>query len=843
MRGLCQRLVLFGALCLSLGFYVAPAAAATVLAIDYGADFMKASLMKPGLPFDILLNKDSKRKIHSSVAWKGEERLFGQDAYSLATRYPKDTYSSLKYLLGVPANADVVSYFANISPVTLVASSRYTLGIPKPGGRTWDIEELVAMQLAYIRQLASDTAGEPVRDVVVTVPPYYTQFERDAIADAVEIAGLKLLTLINDGTAVAINYAMTRSFAEPEHHIIFDSGASSTRATIVAFSADAKGRGTQVQVKSVGYNRLIGGTELTRRLRDILIGDFMKKNGGVDVRQDKKAMARLWKEADRVKGILSANTEATATIESLIDDIDFKTKVLRTQFEAVCKDIEDAFATPLIEALSNTNLSMKDIKSVVLFGGNTRVPMVRRNLEAVVGEGKIAVNVNADEAAVLGAALHGASLSRQFRTKDIKVIDVLPYDVQVAYEAETKATGPGVRPRTIHSIAFPAGSKTGTRKTLSFKRHSDFSLAFQYKSEPAPQFPVEFLEARVEGVAEALTNMSTSGASDLTIKVTIALSESGFVSVPEAIVYADFKDDSSIAGMLKGFFGDKGDKVAEGEVQEPMKEQTPRKPKDVTIPLKVPIKYTSVAPMALENKREARTRLNDMETKELSASMREEQRNGLEGYIYRTRDILEGSQDHPFMQCSQESERTALKQKLEEVAKWFHDHQDTADTKDFIEKRLSIQSIENPIQHRYQEIVDFPEVLNNSQKWNFHTRMFLTEARQNLTEEEKTGTQGKYTIEELNELEQTLREHEAWLHVNVEKQRTVKHNEDPAIETKEMKERADKLELHLKRLVQKKPPRRRATSSASDPSSTAEPSATPPTQADGGEKVHLHEEL
>ena len=83
MRGLCQRLTLYLSLCLSLLLYVSPASAAAVLAIDYGADYIKASLMKPGLPFEVLLNKDSKRKIHSSVAWKNGERLFGQDAYNL----------------------------------------------------------------------------------------------------------------------------------------------------------------------------------------------------------------------------------------------------------------------------------------------------------------------------------------------------------------------------------------------------------------------------------------------------------------------------------------------------------------------------------------------------------------------------------------------------------------------------------------------------------------------------------------------------------------------------------------------------------------------------------------
>ena len=131
----------------------------------------------------------------------------------------------MKYLLGAPANADVITYYTTIAPSPLVATTRYTAGVPRPGGKTWDAEEVVAMQLAYVKQLAEDAAGERVTDVIMTVPPFFTQFERDALADAVEIAGLKLLALINDGTAVAVNYAMTRTFTEPERHIIYDAGA------------------------------------------------------------------------------------------------------------------------------------------------------------------------------------------------------------------------------------------------------------------------------------------------------------------------------------------------------------------------------------------------------------------------------------------------------------------------------------------------------------------------------------------------------------------------------------------------------------------------------------------
>ena len=97
------------------------------------------------------------------------------------------------------------------------------------------------------------------------------------------------------------------------------------------------------------------------------------------------------------------------------------------------------------------------------------------------------MNVNADEAAVLGAALHGASLSKQFKTKDIRVVDMNPYDIQASYTAENKKlASAAVKPRTINTLVFPAGTKTGTKKTLTFRRQDDFPLKVAYKSPPAP---------------------------------------------------------------------------------------------------------------------------------------------------------------------------------------------------------------------------------------------------------------------------------------------------------------------------------------------------------------------
>lgn len=95
------------------------------------------------------------------------------------------------------------------------------------------------MQLSYVKDLGESVGGEKVHDVVIAVPPFFTQFERDAVADAVEIAGMRMLALINDGTAVAVNYAMTRAFARPEYHVVYDAGASSVRATVVSFTSVA----------------------------------------------------------------------------------------------------------------------------------------------------------------------------------------------------------------------------------------------------------------------------------------------------------------------------------------------------------------------------------------------------------------------------------------------------------------------------------------------------------------------------------------------------------------------------------------------------------------------------
>ncbi|KAF7321064.1 hypothetical protein HMN09_00193800 [Mycena chlorophos] len=830
---------------LALALLSLDSALAAVLAIDYGSDWIKASIMSPGVPFDVLLNKDSKRKMQASVGWKQSTRYFGTDAFNLASRFPTDSFSSIKLLQGAPFDSPAVAQYARISSAEIAQTARDTAALRQSDGTEWAVEELVAMQFAYVKQLAESSTGEKVTDVIVTVPPFFSQFQRDAVVDAIEISGLRTLALINDGTAVAVNYAMTRTFPTPENHIIFDAGASGIRATVVNFSTgNGTNPATQINVVGVGYDLSTGGTELDRRLREILIEAFNAKHGK-DLRTDKRGLAKLWKEAGRVKGILSANVEASSTIESLAWDIDFRTKVSRADFETACEDLKPKFAQPIQDALKSAGLTLDNITSVILTGGSTRTPMIQAAVKAAVGEEKIALNVNADEAAVLGAALHGASLSRQFKTKNIKVQDMSAYDVQVSYLA-TAST-----PRTITTLIFPAGSKTGSKKTLTFKRKEDFVINFDYK-DPAPAgFPARFLEVGIEGVAEAIANLTEMGATDPVVKATLTLSESGFVSVSNAVAFGEIKDES-IAGKLKGFFGAGSSSEAVEETSEDSRprastsasstssanasEATPEKkalPKENTITLNTTVVFPTIPPMTVDEKKAARSRLRTIDLEEAAVARKEEARNGFESYLYRMRDLLDPENaDTPFKQCSQESERQAISEKLDESFAWLYDRGDVAETSQFLDKRNALETLERPIIHRYKEIEEFPQALNNSQMWNWSTRLFLNEAGENMTAEAEAGLPSKWTQDELEALHKTLKEHEAWLNEWVEKQKAVKANEDPVIETTEMKARAKVLETALMKLYKRKVPKTTKKKTSATEEATPSPNASANSEAE-----------
>ena len=200
----------------------------------------------------------------------------------------------------------------------------------------WSPTALLAHQLSYYRALAESlhapgAVSETIKDVIVTVPSWWNQYQRRAYRDALELQGMSCLAMIGEGTGVALNYAMTRTFptfdpatreGEKEYHLIYDSGAMSTTATVIAFyqtsmlptpKSKTPINTTHIEVLGTGWEE-IGGLMLDLTIQEVLVEDFIQKTGKKAVREDKRAMAKLVREANRVKQILSANQESNVAV-------------------------------------------------------------------------------------------------------------------------------------------------------------------------------------------------------------------------------------------------------------------------------------------------------------------------------------------------------------------------------------------------------------------------------------------------------------------------------------------------------------------------------------------------
>jgi hypoxia up-regulated 1 len=223
------------------------------------------------------------------------------------------------------------------------------------------------MLLKKAREYASDFAEQSVDAAVITVPPYFTQAERRAIKRACELANIKLLQLMNDNTAVALNYGIFRRKdfnATGSTYLFYDMGSQSTTCTLVTFNiVKSKENGyvedvPQLTIKAVAFDRGLGGLEFQIRLRDYLAKKFHEKHPQLNVERNPRALVKLFREAERAKHVLSANNEYTAQIEGLVDEIDFKHRLTREKFESLCADLFERVRRPVEEVLSTSGISL-----------------------------------------------------------------------------------------------------------------------------------------------------------------------------------------------------------------------------------------------------------------------------------------------------------------------------------------------------------------------------------------------------------------------------------------------------------------------------------------------------
>ncbi|KAI3413289.1 hypothetical protein GPALN_010787 [Globodera pallida] len=426
----------------------------SAMAIDLGSEFMKMALIKPGVPMETVLNRESQRKTPMALTIKDGERFLGETARKKALSMAQHTFAFFLDLVGKQMDDPIVTAFQAQFPfLTLKAHpQRGTVQFGTDAGDV-SVECALGMVLWNARQEVEAYAGQPVRDAVVT---------RAAVEAAAKIADVNLLQLLSSGTAAGLNYGVFRHkeiTEQPQRLLIYDVGSTKTLVTIVQLrlvnetatptttngknatksssNKAASGSFPQVETIGVGYNRTLGGYHLTLRLRDHLVKAFKQQYPKLegDVTQNAKAMAKLLKEADRVKQVLSANSQHFAHVESVFEDLDFRTKVTREELEALFHDFESCYLEPISDALRMAGLTVEQLDRVLLMGAGTRVPRLKTILSTFFQGKELSKQLNTDEAIVLGAVYQAARLIKGFRVKPFEVKELfLPHEVDVSAE-------------------------------------------------------------------------------------------------------------------------------------------------------------------------------------------------------------------------------------------------------------------------------------------------------------------------------------------------------------------------------------------------------------------------
>jgi heat shock protein 4 len=328
---------------------------------------------------------------------------------------------------------------------------------------------------AYIGKLRDITANElktGVSDVVIATPGWYTEVQRRALLDAAAIAGLNPLRLVNDYAAVALGYGITKSDLpeDPEEarHVMFvDVGHSTMSVAIVAF---AKG---QLTVKSTAFDHRLGGRDIDYALVQHFSTVFKEKYK-IDVLSNPKATFRLQAACEKLKKVLSANTDAPINVESIMNDVDAAGKLSREEMEGLIAGVLERIQAPIKQALADAEIDAADLFSVELIGGSTRVPAVRAQIQAALPGKTLSSTLNQDEACARGATFLCAMLSPVFKVREFAVHDLTAYPIRIQW-----APIPGDDDDAFVD-AYKARNPIPSTKALSFTRAEPFELEAVY---------------------------------------------------------------------------------------------------------------------------------------------------------------------------------------------------------------------------------------------------------------------------------------------------------------------------------------------------------------------------
>jgi heat shock protein 1/8 len=376
---------------------------------------------------EIIANEQGNRTTPSYVAFTDSERLIGDAAKSQAAANPKNTVFDAKRLIGRKFGDSTVKSDMSHWPFTVRAgpADKPQIEVDFKGERsTFQPEEISAMVLTKMKQTAEMYLGGEVKDAVITVPAYFNDSQRQATKDAGVIAGLNVLRIINEPTAAALAYGLDKKKSGEQNVIIFDCGGGTHDVSLITIDEGV------FEVKATAGDTHLGGEDFDSAMVDWCVQEFERKNRGVTVKDNARALRRLRTACERAKRTLSTSTQASIEIDALADGNDFNIVITRAKFESLCDAAFRRTIVPLDQVLRDAKMSKDQIHEIVMVGGSTRIPKIRDLVSSFFNGKKLNDSVHPDEAVAYGAAIQAhiltAGKDSNDRTSDLILLDVAP---------------------------------------------------------------------------------------------------------------------------------------------------------------------------------------------------------------------------------------------------------------------------------------------------------------------------------------------------------------------------------------------------------------------------------
>ncbi len=423
-----------------------------ILGIDLGTTNSAMAIVEGGEP-KIIENKEGGRTTPSVVAiTKNGERLVGVVAKRQAITNPQNTIFSIKRLIGRKFSDPEVQKAKKLLPYEI--RERKDGGVEvKMGDRWYTPPEISAMILQKLKQDAEDRLGEKIEKAIITCPAYFDDSQRKATKVAGEIAGLKVLRVINEPTAAALAYGLTK---KKNHQIVvYDFGGGTFDISILDVGEDT------VEVKATGGDTYLGGDDFDQKIIDWIVENY-KKDEGIDLSKDSLALQRIKEAAEKAKIELSTTLETEINLPFITSGASgpkhLLYKLSRAQLESMVDEYIQKSIDLVKQTLKEANLKPEDIEEVVLVGGQTRMPKIQEELKKLFGK-EPCREINPDEVVAIGAAIQGGILQGEVR--DVLLLDVTPLSLGI----ETLGG--------VNTILIPKNTTIPTSKTQIFSTAAD----------------------------------------------------------------------------------------------------------------------------------------------------------------------------------------------------------------------------------------------------------------------------------------------------------------------------------------------------------------------------------